>query len=195
MRSWYNMASMSSVSSGVRLPSVFCWRTSSMSIKCLACGKILFRLSADGIRHEPQEDDGLKGKRAGQVGQARRGQLDLGRRLRPACAGSALGPFAGGLALALDLALPVFVDNDLLFGIFCHDGTCCTANRCRTAAADKTGKQRVRPRGLRLELGMVLHGDKPGMRGDFNDLDQRAVGTQAHGAHAPGIRTARDRRC
>ena len=195
MRSWCSMASMSSVSSGVRLPSVFCWRTSSMSIKCLATGKVLLRLSAGRMRHEPQEHRGLVEERTGQVGQARRGQLDSGDCLGPLARGSAPGLCGRPLALALDLALPIFVDNDLLFGILCHDGTCCTANRCRTAAADEPGKQRMRPGGLRLELGMILHGDEPGMRGNFHDLDQRAVGTQAHRAHAPGLRTARDRHC
>ena len=55
-------------------------------------------------------------ERAGQVGQACRGQLDLGRGTGP-LALARHRAFAGGLALALDLALPVFVNNDLLFGI------------------------------------------------------------------------------
>src|SRR5271166_3279212 len=107
----------------------------------LGLREIFLRLSADWIRHEPQAHGVLKGERTGQVGEVCWRKLDLGRltgRLCWLCASSLrlLGSrtFAGGLALALDLALPVFVDNDLLFRILAHDGTCGMANRCRTAA-------------------------------------------------------------
>ena len=42
--------------------------------------------------------------------------------------------------------------------------------------ADEAGKQRVRSRGLRLELGMKLHAHKPGMLGNLDDLHQAPSG-------------------
>ena len=70
-----------------------------MSIKCLASGRFFSGFPLPGSRHEPQEHRGLEGERTGQVGQARRGQLDIGRRRRPLSPASAAGALAGGLAL------------------------------------------------------------------------------------------------
>src|SRR5271166_943592 len=46
----------------------------------------------------------------------------------------------------------------------------------------------MRTGGLRLELRMVLDGDEPGMRGNFDDLDKRAIGTDSHGTHPLGLK-------
>ena len=40
---------------------------------------------------------------------------------------------------------------------------------------DERGKQRMRLRRLRLELGMELHGEEPRVAGQFGDLDELAV--------------------
>ena len=45
--------------------------------------------------------------------------------------------------------------------------------------ADKAGKQRMRLERPRLELGMELHGQEPGMTRQLGDLDELAVGRSA----------------
>src|SRR5450759_1410588 len=49
---------------------------------------------------------------------------------------------------------------------------------------DEALEQRMRVEGLRLQLGMILHADKPRMRWDFDDLRQDAVGRHAGEAHS-----------
>src|SRR2546430_3062930 len=44
-------------------------------------------------------------------------------------------------------------------------------------------EQRVRARGARLELGMELAPDEPGMVRQLDHLDQRAIGREARAAH------------
>ena len=51
----------------------------------------------------------------------------------------------------------------------------------------ESGKQRVRPGGLRLEFRMILYSDKPGMGGNFNNLDKRSIGTQTRRAQPVGF--------
>ena len=47
------------------------------------------------------------------------------------------------------------------------------------ARLDERGEQRMRPRRLRLELRMELHGEIPRMAGQLGDLDELAVGRAA----------------
>src|SRR5207302_10125074 len=49
---------------------------------------------------------------------------------------------------------------------------------------DEGRKQRVRLKGPRLQLGVELHADEPGMVFVFDDLRQHAVGRQAREAQA-----------
>ena len=51
--------------------------------------------------------------------------------------------------------------------------------------SDEAREQRVRPQRLRLELGMELHGDVPRVAGQFDDLDELAVGRAARDRAAP----------
>ena len=56
---------------------------------------------------------------------------------------------------------------------------------CAVAAAStNAGEQRMRPRRLRLELGMELHGEVPRMAGQLGDLDELAVGRSARDPQA-----------
>src|SRR5437868_10630810 len=50
--------------------------------------------------------------------------------------------------------------------------------------AHEPGEQWVRPRGARLELRMELAADEPGVIGQLDHLDERAVGREAGAAHA-----------
>src|SRR5438309_9344926 len=50
--------------------------------------------------------------------------------------------------------------------------------------AHEPGEQWVRPRGARLELRMELAADEPGVIGQLDHLDARAVGREAGAAHA-----------
>ena len=54
--------------------------------------------------------------------------------------------------------------------------------------ADEGDEQRVRLQRLRLELGMELAAEEPGMVGDLADLDVRAVGRLAGDAQAGAVR-------
>src|SRR6185437_16028122 len=49
---------------------------------------------------------------------------------------------------------------------------------------DESGEEGVRPRGPRLELGMELAPDEPGMRRQLDDFDELAVGREAAELHA-----------
>src|SRR5258706_12356419 len=50
--------------------------------------------------------------------------------------------------------------------------------------ADKAGEQRVRTHRPRLELGMELAADKPGVLGQLDHFDKRAIGGKTPAAHA-----------
>src|SRR3989475_5750191 len=49
--------------------------------------------------------------------------------------------------------------------------------------ADEAGEQRVRPRGARLELGVELAADEPGVVGELDHFHERAVGRQPRAPH------------
>src|SRR3989449_4436582 len=49
--------------------------------------------------------------------------------------------------------------------------------------ADEAGEQRVRPRGPRLELGVELAADEPGVVGELDHFHERAVGRQPGAPH------------
>ena len=69
-------------------------------------------------------------------------------------------------------------------------------DRCRsTAAPMKPAKSGCGGGRLRFELRMELHRHEPGMVGQLDDFDQRAVGARAGDEQARGPRTAGDRRC
>src|SRR5258705_10314140 len=50
--------------------------------------------------------------------------------------------------------------------------------------ADESGKQRMRTHRPRLQLGMELAADEPGMIGQFDHFDERAVRRQTRAPHA-----------
>src|SRR5204862_5743248 len=50
--------------------------------------------------------------------------------------------------------------------------------------ADKAGEQRMRAHRPRLELGMELTADEPGMVGQLDHLDQRTIGGKTRATHA-----------
>ena len=117
-RNWCSAASNSSLSSAVRLPSVFCWSMASRSIECLACSRRHVNLIRHRIGHQPQRDCPLQIKCAHQEGEIGRGERrrDAGRRRRVGRLGG-LGGVAGRFPLGFDLALPVFVNEEFLFGM------------------------------------------------------------------------------
>src|SRR4051794_2750069 len=47
--------------------------------------------------------------------------------------------------------------------------------------AHETGEQRMRAHGPRLQLGMELAADEPGVIGQLDHLDQRAIGREPRG--------------
>jgi len=54
----------------------------------------------------------------------------------------------------------------------------------RERCLHEAGKERMRRVRLRLELRMILHGDKPGVIGDLDDLDELSIGMPTGGDHA-----------
>src|SRR5919201_384944 len=61
------------------------------------------------------------------------------------------------------------------------------ATACATLLARRAyepGEQRVRPRGTRLELGVELAADEPGVIGQLDHLHQRPIGRETGAAHA-----------
>ena len=111
---------MSSVSSVVRLPSVFCWRTSRISIMCLAAGRFFSGFPLTGSGTSPRHIDAWMESELARYVRLAGGSTPSGE--APAvCVGSTSALFTGGLALTLDLGLPIFVDNNFFCGILCHD--------------------------------------------------------------------------
>ena len=76
--------------------------------------------------------------------------------LFPAQKLEALGQLSGGLAQDFNELLTIILSASALAG----------------RSTDETREQRMRPGRLRLELGVELHAEEPGMIGDFDDFDE-----------------------
>ena len=116
-RNWCKTASNSSLSSGVRLPSVFSWSMASRSIECLACSRCTSTLFVTGLGISPSAIAPCRYKvltrkvrLAGGSGAWAPAGDGLGRLGR-------LGGVTGRLPLGLHLALPVFVHEEFLLGM------------------------------------------------------------------------------
>ena len=69
-----------------------------------------------------------------------------------------------------------------------------TSRLCAFGGGDEARKQRVRLERPRLELGVKLHADEPGMISELDRLRQQPVGRHAGEERGPFPRAARDRR-
>jgi hypothetical protein len=114
--------------------------------------------------------------------------------------------FSQPLPSALDLRLPILVDDDLLFVGHGHISFLCRLIRgrgwlplCRGflrrralaaglvvghCRADEPGEEWLRRSRLRLEFRMILHGKKPRMLRQLNHFYQRIVGACARKSQA-----------